>query len=219
MDPVKCQRSGNEVGDQAEDLAFEYNIVEIFHSVQGEGYRSGIPHVFIRFGVCNLRCEWCDTNFDEYEVLPAIEVLAEVLKYNTKNVIFTGGEPMLNDLWPLARLLKRRGYHLSVETNGTIAVPEGLIDWICVSPKDQMYPGVSIRQQTGDELKCVYVGQPLKMYDELRQGFDHWFLQPCYDENQSVEQNGTLFALTEQVVKNNPEWRLSLQTHKWMGIL
>lgn len=219
MDPVNCQRSGNEVGDQAEDLAFEYNIVEIFHSVQGEGYRSGIPHVFIRFGVCNLRCEWCDTNFDEYEVLPAIEVLAEVLKYNTKNVIFTGGEPMLNDLWPLARLLKRRGYHLSVETNGTIAVPEGLIDWICVSPKDQMYPGVSIRQQTGDELKCVYVGQPLKMYDELRQGFDHWFLQPCYDEKQSVEQNGTLFALTEQVVKNNPEWRLSLQTHKWMGIL
>lgn len=219
MKPVDCQRSGEEVGDQAGDLAFEYNIVEIFHSVQGEGYRSGIPHVFIRFGVCNLRCEWCDTNFDEYEVLPAIEVLAEVLKYNTKNVIFTGGEPMLNDLWPLARLLKRRGYHLSVETNGTIAVPEGLIDWICVSPKDQMYPGVSIRQQTGDELKCVYVGQPLKMYDELRQGFDHWFLQPCYDENQSVEQNGTLFALTEQVVKNHPEWRLSLQTHKWMGIL
>ena len=82
-----------------------------------------------------------------------------------------------------------------------------------------MYPNVSIRQRTGNELKCVYVGQPLEMYDELRNGFDHWFLQPCYDDQQSVEANGALFALTEQVVKDHPEWRLSLQTHKWMGIL
>ena len=219
MESVECHRSGDEIGDRAEDLAANYNIVEIFHSVQGEGYRAGIPHVFVRFGACNLRCEWCDTNFDEYVVMPAIDVLGEVLKYNTKNVIFTGGEPMLNDLWPIARLLKARGYHLSVETNGTIAIPDGLLDWICVSPKDQMYPNVSIRQRTGDELKCVYVGQPLEMYNELRSGFDHWFLQPCYDDQQSVGENGALFGLTEQVVKDHPEWRLSLQTHKWMGIL
>ena len=219
MEPVECHPSGDNIGDRAEDLAANYNIVEIFHSVQGEGYRAGIPHVFVRFGACNLRCEWCDTNFDEYEVMPAIDVLGEVLKYNTKNVIFTGGEPMLNDLWPIARLLKARGYHLSVETNGTIAIPDGLLDWICVSPKDQMYPNVSIRQRTGDELKCVYVGQPLEMYNELRSGFDHWFLQPCYDDQQSVGENGVLFGLTEQVVKDHPEWRLSLQTHKWMGIL
>lgn len=219
MKSVDLHHEGGTVGDHPEDLATDYNIVEIFHSVQGEGFRAGIPHVFIRFGACNLRCEWCDTNFDEFDVKPAAEVLEEVLKYNTKNVIFTGGEPMLNDLWPLARLLKRRGYHLSVETNGTISIPEELIDWICVSPKDQMYPNVSIRQRTGNELKCVYVGQPLEMYDELRNGFDHWFLQPCYDDQQSIEANGALFALTEQVVKDHPEWRLSLQTHKWMGIL
>ena len=125
---------------------------------------------------------------------------------------------MLHDLWPLHRLLKARGYNLSVETNGTIEVPEGLLDWVCVSPKDQMYPGVKIRQRTGDELKCIYVGQDLTMYDDLRQGFDHAFLQPCYMEAESVEWNGKNFAETEEVVKKNSGWRLSLQTHKWMGV-
>ena len=219
MESLECHRAGEEPADNPSDLAQTYNIVEIFHSVQGEGYRSGIPHVFIRFGVCNLRCEWCDTNFDEYEQMTVIDILADVLQYPCKNIIFTGGEPMLNDLWPLARVLKRRGYHLSVESNGTIEIPEGLLDWICISPKDQMYPQVSVKQRTGDELKCVYVGQALSMYDGLKNGFDHLFLQPCYDENDTVEQNGRTFALTEAVVKRHPEWRLALPTHKWMGIL
>ena len=210
--------SGN-IADRLDDLETVYNIVEIFHTVQGEGFRSGIPHVFIRFGACNLRCEWCDTNFDEYEAKTVEKILNEVNQYNCSNIIFTGGEPMLNDLWPLARVLRNRGYHLSVESNGTVAIPDGLLDWICISPKDQMYPNVAIRQRTGDELKCVYVGQPLSLYDELKSGFTHLFLQPCYDEHESVETNGRSFAITEGVVKNNPEWRLSLQTHKWMGIL
>ncbi len=205
--------------DEQRDMDVNYNIVEIFHSVQGEGYRSGIPHVFIRFGNCNLRCEWCDTNFDDYEKMNVSDILDVVQEYPCKNVIFTGGEPMMNDLWPLARVLKQRGYHLSVESNGTIAVPDGLLDWICISPKDQMYPQVSVKQRTGNELKCVYVGQSLSMYDGLKEGFEHLFLQPCYDENDTVERNGRTFALTEDVVKRNPEWRLSLQTHKWMGIL
>ena len=214
-----CGRAGDEHVDDPADLAVSYNIVEIFHSVQGEGFRSGIPHVFIRFGRCNLRCEWCDTDFDTYQEMSVIDILGEVLKFDCKNVIFTGGEPMLNDLWPLARPLKRRGFHLSVESNSTVEVPEGLLDWICISPKDQMYPKVAIKQRTGDELKCVYVGQPLSIYDELKAGFDHLFLQPCYDEHESVENNGRSFGITEGVVKENPEWRLSLQTHKWMGIL
>ena len=201
------------------DPSYVYNIVEIFHSVQGEGFRSGIPHVFIRFGKCNLRCEWCDTNFDEYEAMTAQQIMEKVSEFPCKNIIFTGGEPMLNDLWPLARMLKQQHYHLSVESNGTVAIPDGLMDWICISPKDQMYPNVSIKQRVGDELKCVYVGQSLSMYDDLKDGFSHLFLQPCYDEGATVEENGRGFALTEAVVKDNPAWRLSLQTHKWMGIL
>ena len=151
--------------------------------------------------------------------MTVIDILADVLQYPCKNIIFTGGEPMLNDLWPIARVLKRRGYHLSVESNGTVSIPDGLLDWVCISPKDQMYPQVSIKQRSGDELKCVYVGQSLTMYDELKEGFNHLFLQPCYDENDTVERNGRTFALTEEVVKQHPDWRLSLQTHKWMGIL
>ena len=215
---MDCGISGNVIRDDASDLATPYNIVEIFHSVQGEGHRSGIPHVFIRFGTCNLRCEWCDTDFDAYSEMNAIDILGEVMKFQCKNVIFTGGEPMLQNLWPLHRLFKNRGYSLSIESNGTIEIPDGLVDWITISPKDQMYPQVSIRQTSGHELKCVYVGQDLAMYDELKSGFDHLYLQPCYLESESVEWNGQNFATTEDVVKNNPEWRLSLQTHKWMGV-
>ncbi len=194
-----------------------YPIVEIFHSVQGEAFHSGVPHVFIRFGNCNLRCEWCDTNFLEYQEMELDDIIDEVLKYNCKRVIFTGGEPCLQDLKTIGSELKKYGINLSVETNGTIEVPE-LIDWICVSPKDQVYPNSKIIQRTGDELKVVYCGQNLSMYDDLKQGFTHHFIQPCYIEAESIEQNGANFALVENLVKENPGWRLSLQTHKWMGV-
>ncbi len=114
--------------------------------------------------------------------------------------------------------MKKYDISLSIETNGTIPI-NPIIDWICVSPKDQVYPNVKIKQITGDELKIVYCGQDLKMYDELKKGFRHHFIQPCYDENISVEDNGKHFKIVERIVKENPGWRLSLQTHKWMGIL
>ena len=216
---MDCNRSGLVVGDDASDLAVEYPIVEIFHSVQGEGYHAGMPHVFVRFGTCNLRCSWCDTDFDTFETMNALDILGEILKFNCKRVIFTGGEPMLHDLWPLHRLLKARGFNLSIESNGTILIPEGLIDWICISPKDQVYPNSIIRQRSGDELKVVYCGQDIQMYDDLKVGFTHHFLQPCYLDTATVSENGVMFQETEQVVKDHNGWRLSLQTHKWMGIL
>ena len=194
-----------------------YPIVEIFHSVQGEAFHAGIPHVFIRFGNCNLRCEWCDTDFMTFEEMELKEIIDKVLSFNCKRVIFTGGEPCLQDLETIGTELKKHGFNLSIETNGTIPVPE-IIDWICVSPKDQVYPNVAIKQRTGDELKVVYCGQELSLYDELKDGFDHLFIQPCYLENESVEWNGKNFIQTESLVKKNPEWRLSLQTHKWMGV-
>ncbi len=117
----------------------------------------------------------------------------------------------------IGKRLKEIGKHLSIETNGTIQVPE-IIDWVCVSPKDQVYPNVNLEQTTGDELKIVFCGQDLSMYDKIKENFTHRFIQPCYLDSLTVEENGKLFAGVETLIKANSEWRLSLQTHKWMGI-
>ena len=101
-------------------------------------------------------------------------------------------------------MLKEAGCSLSIETNGTVEV-DPIIDWICVSPKDQMYPDVKIRQTVGDELKVVYVGQDLEMYDDLKSGFNHLFLQPCYIDTDTVEENGRAFAAVEALVKQAPD--------------
>ena len=191
--------------------------MEIFHSVQGEAFHTGMPHVFIRFGNCNLRCEWCDTDFLKFEEMELEDIVERVLSFNCQRVIFTGGEPAMQDLHTIGTALKEHDIHLSIETNGTIQIP-GVIDWICVSPKDQLYPNVSIQQRVGDELKVVYCGQDLSMYDELKTGFEHHYLQPCYLEEESIEKNGRNFSAVEDLVKRNPGWRLSLQTHKWMGV-
>lgn len=195
----------------------KYPIVEIFYSIQGEGFHMGKPHVFVRFGNCNLRCEWCDTNFLEYTELYLDEIIKKILSFGCNRVVFTGGEPCLQDLSTIGNELKKYDINLSVETNGTIPVPD-IIDWICVSPKDQLYPNSIIKQRFGDELKIVYCGQDLNLYDELKHGFEHIFLQPCYFENESVEWNGRNFVETENIVKINKGWRLSLQTHKWLGV-
>jgi len=195
----------------------KYPIVEIFYSIQGEGFHMGKPHVFVRFGNCNLRCEWCDTNFLDYTELYLDEIIKKILSFGCNRVVFTGGEPCLQDLSTIGNELKKYDINLSVETNGTIPVPD-IIDWICVSPKDQLYPNSVIKQRVGDELKIVYCGQDLNLYDELKHGFEHIFLQPCYFENESVEWNGRNFVETENIVKINKEWRLSLQTHKWLGV-
>ena len=194
-----------------------YPIVEIFHSVQGEAFHTGVPHVFIRFGNCNLRCEWCDTDFLSFVEMPLERIIDKVISYNCDRVIFTGGEPCMQDLNTIGTELKKFNIHLSVETNGTIKVPS-IIDWICVSPKDQIYPKVTIKQRTGDELKIVYCGQNLSLYDDIKKGFKHHYIQPCYMENDSIETNGRSFSIVEKIVKSNPGWRLSLQTHKWMGV-
>ena len=195
-----------------------YPIVEIFHSVQGEGFHTGVPHVFVRFGNCNLRCEWCDTDFLSYEERELNSIIDEILSFQCDRVIFTGGEPAMQDLATIGNRLKEHDIKLSIETNGTIEV-DPIIDWICVSPKDQLYPNVAIRQRSGDELKVVYCGQKLDLYDDLKEGFTHHYVQPCYIEADSVEQNGKNFRIVENLVKENPGWRLSLQTHKWMGVL
>ena len=195
-----------------------YPIVEIFNSVQGEGYHTGTPSIFIRFGGCNLQCSWCDTDFSKWDKMTVSEIMAVLSKWDTKRVIFTGGEPAMQKLRPLSDELHSKGYNIAIETNGTIELEEGLVDWICVSPKDMLYPEFSIKQRKGNELKVVYTGQDLGMYDNLKDGFENLFLQPCYDEAKDPGTNGKTFHSTFDMVMENPGWNLSLQTHKWMGV-
>ncbi len=195
-----------------------YPIVEIFHSVQGEGYHTGTPSIFIRFGGCNLSCSWCDTDFSTWNRMTVSEIIKEVRKYSTKRIIYTGGEPAMQKLRALSNVLHDKGYNIAIETNGTIKLEEGLVDWICVSPKNMVHPEFPIKQTEGDELKVVYTGQDLSMYDELKKGFENLFLQPCYDESKDAGINGKTFHSTFDIVMQNPGWNLSLQTHKWMGV-
>ena len=195
-----------------------YPIVEIFHSVQGEGYHTGTPSIFIRFGGCNLQCSWCDTDFSKWDRISITEIMTILEQWTTRRIIYTGGEPAMQKLRPLSNELHSKGYNIAIETNGTIELKEGLVDWICVSPKDMLYPEFSIKQRKGDELKVVYTGQDLSMYDNLKKGFDNLFLQPCYDESKDAGTNGETFHSTFDIVMQNPGWNLSLQTHKWMGV-
>ncbi len=195
-----------------------YPIVEIFHSVQGEGYHTGTPSIFIRFGGCNLQCSWCDTDFSKWDRMSITEIMTILEQWTTRRIIYTGGEPAMQKLRPLSDELHSRGYNIAIETNGTIELKDGLVDWICVSPKDMLYPEFSIKQRKGDELKVVYTGQDLSMYDNLKKGFDNLFLQPCYDESKDAGTNGETFHNTFDIVMQNPGWNLSLQTHKWMGV-
>ena len=196
----------------------KYPIVEIFNSVQGEGFHTGTPSVFIRFGGCNLQCSWCDTDFSKFDRMSISEIMTILNQWSTKRIIFTGGEPALHDLRPLSDELHSNGYNIAIETNGTVELEEGLVDWICVSPKDMLYPEFSIKQRKGNELKIVYTGQDLSMYENLKKGFENLFLQPCYDEAKDAGTNGKTFHSTFDIVMNNPGWNLSLQTHKWMGV-
>ncbi len=177
-------------------------INEIFYSLQGEGYHSGTPAVFIRFSGCNLKCSFCDTKHEEGTHMSDNEIIEAVSSFPANTVILTGGEPSLQIDDTLIELLHKAGKYICIETNGTHPLPSG-IDWITCSPKE----GAPVRLQHIDEVKVVYTGQDLSAYAALKA--DWHFLQPCSCSN------------TEEVVDYilcHPEWRLSLQTHKLIDI-
>jgi Organic radical activating enzymes len=177
-------------------------INEIFYSLQGEGFYTGTPAVFVRFSGCNLRCPFCDTQHESGVMMTDDEIVTEVIKYPAKMVILTGGEP---GLWvddSLVNALHNIRMFITIETNGTRVLPKG-IDWITCSPKDK----ADVVLKKIDELKVVYTGQSLDIYDHYV--VKHRFLQPC--SNQNIQE-------TIECIKHHTEWRLSLQTHLLIGI-
>lgn len=208
-----------------------YSVKEIFYTLQGEGAQAGRPAVFCRFSGCNLWsgreqdrasavCRFCDTDFvgtdgvlgDKYpgagQLAAVIDAQWPVARAGKKYVVFTGGEPLLQLDSPLIDALHAFGFEVAIETNGTLPVPAG-VDWICVSPKADA-PLVVDR---GDELKVVIPqhGQNLSNYALL--AFTHFFLQPM--DGPALADN-TRRAI--DLCKSNPQWRLSLQTHKLLQI-
>ena len=212
-----------------------YAVKEIFYTLQGEGVHTGRAAVFCRFAGCNLWsgreqdrpeavCQFCDTDFvgtdgDGGGKFASAEALAAAMAAKwpaglgespdagRRFVVCTGGEPLLQLDAALIDALHRENFIIAIETNGTIPVPEG-IDWVCVSPKANA-PLVVTR---GDELKVVY---PQEIGPEVYAGleFDHFFIQP----KDGPDAARTLQA-SIQYCADHPKWRLSLQTHKLLGI-
>jgi 7-carboxy-7-deazaguanine synthase (Cx14CxxC type) len=203
-----------------------YAVKEIYYTLQGEGANTGRPAVFLRFAGCNLWngreedrssavCQFCDTDFvggDKFTSAHhlAEEVAAQWLGSGTAKrfVVITGGEPLLQLDTKLIQALRDVGFEIAIETNGTLAAPPGL-DWICVSPKAR----APLVQTTGDELKVVYPQEGIKLPYLERLDFTHFFLQPM--DGAEVEQNTELAA---RYCLDHPRWRLSLQTHKLLGM-
>jgi 7-carboxy-7-deazaguanine synthase (Cx14CxxC type) len=210
-----------------------YQVREVFYTLQGEGAQWGRPAVFCRFAGCNLWsgreqdragavCRFCDTQFvgtdgpggGRFETARALADHIESFwprgDARHRFTVLTGGEPLLQVDAALTAELHRHGFQVAVETNGTQQVPHGL-DWVCVSPK----AGADWVLRSGDELKLIYPQPGLMPEDVVREGADfrHWWLQPM--DGPDLAQN-TRQAV--QVCLREPRWRLSLQTHKFIGI-
>ena len=208
----------------------KYSVKEIYYTLQGEGYHTGRPAVFIRFSGCNLWtghekdrsgaiCDWCDTDFvgtdgingGKFSVEEIINIINSLWKGNILSepyVVCTGGEPLLQMDDSLIKALHKAGFEIGLETNGTMIPPDG-IDWICVSPK----ANADLILKNGNELKVVYpqCGMNPRIHEKLK--FDHFYIQPM----DGVDQEDNI-KRSEKFVLDHPQWKLSLQTHKIMGI-
>jgi 7-carboxy-7-deazaguanine synthase (Cx14CxxC type) len=210
-----------------------YAVKEIFYSLQGEGAHAGRPAIFCRFTGCNLWsghekhradavCQFCDTDFvgtdgDGGGSFKNAEDLAKaVVSYWPDSitdvihpyVICTGGEPLLQLDKDLIEAFHNEGAEVAIETNGTLPVPEG-VDWVCVSPKS----GSTVVVEEGDEIKLVYPQEGHQPSDFVHLNFEHFFLQPMFDEDENEHVKETIeYCLT------HPRWSLSLQSHKLLGL-
>lgn len=223
-----------------------YHINEIFYSLQGEGFHTGRPAVFVRFAGCNLRCPFCDTDFSHSEPMTAEQIARRVFDYSTHPhtlIVLTGGEPSLQVDNELVDALHAHQQTVTIETNGTRPVPDN-IDWVTVSPKavpadeskvvlshepkvvltqaDEVKVVLSHESKVvltqADEVKVVFTESTEKLLQLWRTTIraSHYYLQPC-------AQPGTepIRANTEAVVAyilSHPDWKLSLQTHKYLRI-
>lgn len=202
----------------AEQQGSLYKINEIFYSYQAEGFWSGRPAVFIRFAECNLRCDFCDTEFLTGIDMSVAEIMANIRDYKSKFIVLSGGEPLMNDTTELAQALKDEDYYIAVETNGMYHTKHELFDWITVSPKND-----KLKLKACNEVKVV-LG-----IDEIPETYgleaEHRFISPKNPtHDQTIGTHTANFFSTNvaqycvKYVQKHPEWRLTFQTHKAIGV-
>jgi 7-carboxy-7-deazaguanine synthase len=193
-------------------------VMESFYTIQGEGTNTGQAAYFIRLGGCDVGCVWCDVkeswDANAHPLRNISDLIAEVNAIRTDTVVITGGEPLMYNLNPLTTQLKNHGKRILLETSGAYALT-GEFDWICVSPKKFKTP-ISEVLNKADELKVVvYNASDLHwaqtFVSTLKSGCK-LLLQPEWSKEK------TMLPLIINFVKDNPEWRISLQTHKYMNI-
>lgn len=198
-------------------MSFMYKINEIFYSLQGEGFNTGTPSVFVRFSGCNLNCAFCDTLHETGKSMTINDIANEIMQYPLAQlIVLTGGEPSLFIDDEFVEHIKNEcGKPIAIETNGTNQLPKNL-DWVTLSPKTGFEGGNTKPCVLNDcnELKVVYLGQDLSLYDEIKANYR--YLQPCYTDNET-ERSNNLNACVEAVM-HNKGWRLSLQTHRLLGM-
>ena len=193
-------------------------LVEDFYTIQGEGYHSGKPAYFIRLGGCDVGCRWCDAKYTwNPKIFPPtpIETIVErACSCKAQAIVITGGEPLLYPLGDLTRELHARGLEIFIETSGTNPI-SGEFDWICLSPKRQM-PPLEEALLRADELKViVQTKEDLEWAVECSKRVRsncRLYLQPEWSVYESI------IAEIVEWVKENPEWNISIQTHKFMYI-
>lgn len=203
-----------------------YPVVEVFESVQGEGYNTGKEVVFLRFGGCNLKCLWCDTPYQRFERLDEETIVAQVANLGPKALILTGGEPLIQaGLETFLVRFKEMGYWIGVETNGIVAPPAAWlrrIDYLAVSPK-AFYASLYDDERMvtrADEVRIVVEGETREFCESMRNRIEaaHYFLSPCErDGIFNVEETVRLLGALNRG-RRQGKWLLSLQTHKLAGL-
>lgn len=185
-------------------------INDIFYSIQGEGVNAGRAAVFVRLAGCNRRCDFCDTAFTDYREMTVDDVISEVSVLTAaagcRLLILTGGEPAMQIDENVVNAFHAAGYVVAIETNGSLPLPPG-IDWVTVSPK-----GDTVVRRC-DELKCVFTDAA--SVSDRGIVADHYLLQPC--DTGDPERNRLILQACVEYIKERPQWRLSLQTHKMAG--
>lgn len=221
-------------GPEATFIKLEYEItfpvMEMFYSIQGEGFHTGTPAFFIRLGGCDVGCHWCDVkeswDAEKHPVQSIDEIISDAESSGAKTIIVTGGEPLMYDLTSLSKKLRNKNFKLHLETSGAYPLT-GEWDWICFSPKKFKEP-LSEFFSVANELKVIVynkddfhfaeemssvIGSPRGILSNgVNRPSVSFFLQPEWSRRE------TMLPSIIEYVKQNPKWRISLQTHKYIGV-